>query len=116
MGIQKGVRADNKIIGNSSKAVSYYVSHLGLSPRTAFLERGPGPRGRTKRNGGEKTKEKKEEETRESERIGRARRNVWGSCREREESEREKEGGKGTIKTHLYAGQFVITILVGAGP
>ena len=31
--------------------------------------------------------------------------------------ERKREGGgRGTIKTHLYASQFVITILVGAGP
>lgn len=35
---------------------------------------------------------------------------TWDSFRE---GGREREG---TIKTHLYASQFVITILVGAGP
>lgn len=46
----------------------------------------------------------------------------WMNKRERGtalEKDGVKEGGergRGTIKTHLYAGQFVITILVGAGP
>lgn len=101
MGCTKGRPCNNKIIGNSStpSLIICFTSRLASS----FLE-WVQPK-RTKKGRGEREEERERGRGELDEQV-----ETWDSFGE---GGREREG---TIKTHLYASQFVITILVGAGP
>ena len=98
----KGRPCNNKIIGNSStpSLIMFHISASLLVPRM-----GPS-KGNKGKERGEREREKEKGRGELDEQV-----ETWDSF------ERKREGGgRGTIKTHLYASQFVITILVGAGP